>query len=123
MKYAVRAYWCAGEGVKGALGCAQGTRGSGRKGSALEWQGGGRVIAAKTRVGWPEEPHLRVVLMVGFRRSENTHGIAVRPSVLGVNRFMGPVDDYVTTNLPLTKSQSHKFVGRSWKNCVLQPTT
>jgi len=26
VKCAVRAYWCGGEGVKGALGCAQGTR-------------------------------------------------------------------------------------------------
>ena len=72
VKCEVRAHWCEGEGVKGALGCAQGTRGGGRKGSALEWQGGGRLSAAKTRVGWPEEPHLRGVLMVGCRRSENS---------------------------------------------------
>jgi hypothetical protein len=35
VKCAVRAHWCGGEGVKGALGCAQGTRGGGHKGSAL----------------------------------------------------------------------------------------
>ena len=58
----------------GALGCTQRTRGRRRVGSALEWQGGRRVIAAKTRVGWPEEPHLRGVLVVGFRRSADTHG-------------------------------------------------
>ena len=60
----------------GALGCTQRTRGSRRVGSALEWQGGRRVSAAKTRVGWPEEPHLRGVLVVGFRRSADTHGNA-----------------------------------------------
>ena len=32
--------------------------------------------ALKTRVGWPEEPHLRGVLVVGFKRSANTHGNA-----------------------------------------------
>ena len=84
VKCAVRAHWCGGEGVKVALVCSKGTRGGGRKGSALEWQGGGQLDAEKTRVGWPEEPHLRGVLMVGFRRIANTHGIAVRPSVLGV---------------------------------------
>jgi len=42
----------------------------------MEWQGGGRLSAEKTRVGWPEEPHLRGVLVVGFRRSANTHGNA-----------------------------------------------
>ena len=57
-----------GDGVLGALGCTQRTRGSRRVGSALEWQGGRRVSAAKTRVGWQEEPHLRGVLVVGFRK-------------------------------------------------------
>ena len=52
----------------GALGCTQRTRGSRRVGSALEWQGGRLVSAAKTRVGWQEEPHLRGVLVVGFRK-------------------------------------------------------
>jgi hypothetical protein len=75
VKRAVRAHWCEGEGVKGTLGCAQGTRGGGRQGSALEWHGGGRLSETKTRVGWPEEPQLRGVLMVRFRRSANTHRI------------------------------------------------
>jgi hypothetical protein len=83
-KCAVRAHWCEGEGVKGALGCAQGTRGGGRVGIAMEWQGGERLSEEKTCVGWPEEPHLRGVLVVGFRRSANTHGNADHPSVLGV---------------------------------------
>ena len=83
VKCAVRAHWCGGEGVKGALGCAQGTRGGGRKGSALEWQGGGRLSAAKTRVGWPEEPQLRGVLIVRFRRSANTHRIAGMSQCVG----------------------------------------
>ena len=34
-----------GDGVMGALGCTQRTRGSRRVGSALEWQGGRRVSA------------------------------------------------------------------------------
>ena len=35
VKCAVRAHRCGGEGVKGALECAQGTRGGGRKESSL----------------------------------------------------------------------------------------
>ena len=34
------------------------------------------MSVAKTRVGCPEEPHLRGVLEVRFRRSSNTHRIA-----------------------------------------------
>ena len=52
-----------------------------RRRIALEWQGGGRVSVAKTGVGWPEEPHLRGVLEVRFRRSSNTHRIAVSQCV------------------------------------------
>ncbi len=29
-------------------------------------------------------------------------------AVVSLKNFLGPVDDYVTTNTPLTKSQSHK---------------
>ena len=53
------------------MGCAQGTRGGRRVRSAMEWQGGGRVSVAKTRVGWPEEPHLRGMLEVRFRRIDD----------------------------------------------------
>ena len=34
------------------------------------------MSVAKTRVGCPEEPHLRGVLEVRFRRSSNAHRIA-----------------------------------------------
>jgi len=41
------------------------------------------VSVAKTHVGWQEEPHLRGVLEVRFRRSSNTHWIA------GVSQCVG----------------------------------
>jgi hypothetical protein len=47
------------------------------------WQGGGRLSAAKTRVGWPEEPQLWGVLIVRFRRSANTHRIAGMSQCVG----------------------------------------
>ena len=100
---AVRAHWCGEEGVQGAWGCARGTRGGRRVRSVLEWQGGGRVIVAKTRVGWPEEPQLRGVLMVRFRKSSNARRIAGMSQCVGygvilrrTRRKMPPVRRGVT---------------------------
>jgi hypothetical protein len=41
----------------------------------------------ETRVGWQEEPHLRGVLVVGVRRSANTHGDANCSPVFSVRMF------------------------------------
>jgi hypothetical protein len=100
---AVRAHWCGEEGVQGAWGCARGTRGGRRVRSVLEWQGGGRVSVAKSRVGWPEEPQLRGVLMVRFRKSSNARRIAGMSQCVGcgvilrrTRRKMPPVRRGVT---------------------------
>ena len=43
------------------------------------------MIAAKTRVGWPEEPHLRGVLVSGIQEEcRHPWERKVYPSVLGV---------------------------------------
>ena len=62
-----------------------------------------RVSVAKTRVGWPEEPQLRGVLMVRFRKSSNARRIAGMSQCVGygvilrrTRRKMPPVRRGVT---------------------------